>query len=95
MTSSGKSRNSGPPPPITELTYEQDFKLRQIHDALKKPETKKEDIVILLMALQEQCYVLSNCVTNLLAKWPKDQPTTNVDQLMFGILLDNKNSTST
>ena len=74
---------------------EQDFKLRQIHDALKKPDTKKEDIVTLLMALQEQCYVLSNCITNLLEKWPKDQATTSVDQLMFGILLDNKNSTST
>ena len=95
MTSSGKNRNSGPPPPITELTYEQDFKLRQIHDALKKPETSREDIIILLMALQEQCYVLSNCVTNLLAKWPKDQATTSVEPLMFGILYDNKNSTST
>ncbi len=52
---------------------EQDLKLRQIHDALKKPETSREDIIILLMALQEQCYVLSNCVTNLLAKWPKHE----------------------
>ena len=73
MTSTKKNRNSGPPPPITELTMEQDLKLRQIHDALKRPETSRDDIIILLMALQEQCYVLSNCVTNLLQKWPKHE----------------------
>jgi len=58
---------------------EQQFKLRQIEDALRNPETSKEDIIIVFMALQRQCFTLSNCVSNLVAKWPspnlQDHPT--------------------
>jgi hypothetical protein len=62
-----------------------------------KPETRKEDVVIVLIALQEQAFVLSNCIKNLLDKWPKppttkDQPITKEDLSMFGILLEINDS---
>tara|TARA_B100000287_G_scaffold250943_1_gene235806 strand:- start:297 stop:488 length:192 start_codon:yes stop_codon:yes gene_type:complete len=62
---------------------------------LAKPETRKEDIAIVMVALQEQAFVLSNCIENLVKKWPKppiaeDPPITNGDLSMFGILLDNR-----
>ena len=89
-----------PPPPITKLTMEQDLKLRQLEIMLSKPETKKEDIAIVMVALQEQAFVLGNCLKNLIEKWPKpptttDPHTTNEVPLMFGILLEPKNLDST
>ena len=85
-----KSRSFGLPDPITELTTQQDLKLRQLEILLEKQETKKEDIITLFIALQEQNYVLSNCLQNLIEKWPK--PPTDMDPLtteealsMFGI----------
>lgn len=60
---------------------EQQFKLRQIEDALRRPETRKEDIITVFMALQNQCFVLSNNVSNLVRKWPTQisqvRPTTD------------------
>ena len=90
MTSQKKNQNSGLPAPITKLTHEQDLKLRLTYDALCKPETRKEDIITFLMALQEQNFVLGNSLTNLVKKWPKAQPTINEDLTMFGILLETK-----
>ena len=94
MTSKEKNRSSGPPPPITKLTTEQEFKMRQLEIALPKDETRKEDIITIFLALQKQNFVLANSITNLLAKWPKDQRITNEVLPMFGILLENKDSTS-
>ena len=94
MTSQKKNQSSGPPPPITKLTTEQDFKMRQLEITLPKDEVKKEDIITIFLALQRQNFVLINSITNLLAKWPKDQRITNEVVPMFGILLENKNSTS-
>jgi len=79
---------------------EQDLKLRQLELMCAKPETRKEDLAIVLVALQEQAFVLSNCLKNLLDKWPKppttkDHPITNEVPLMFGILLETKDSDST
>ena len=95
MTSNGKNQKPGLPPPITELTYEQDLKLRLMYDQLVKPETQKDDIITLIMALQQQCFVLSNSITNLVEKWPTppthmDQPTTKEVGQMFGILFETK-----
>jgi len=95
-----KNQSSGPPPPITKLTMQQDLKLRQLEILLAKPETRKEDIAIVMVALQEQAFVLSNCIENLLKKWPKppttkDPRTTDEVPLMFGILLETKDSDST
>ena len=61
---------------------EQDLKLRLLYDNLIKPETTKEDIITVFMALQEQCFVLGNSLTNLLHKLPKppkDQVITKED----------------
>ena len=90
---------SGIPQPITELTIEQDFKLRQIKDAIENPETLREDVNTVFLALQKQNFVLANSLTNLLEKWPKppmmtDPNITGVDQSKSGILFVIKNSTS-
>ncbi len=93
MTSKNENPYPGLPEPITELTVEQDFQLRKIYDQLTKPETKKEDIITVFMALQEQNFVLGNSLTNLVKKWPRiqrDQITTNEALSMFGILLESK-----
>ena len=74
-----KRRSFGLPEPITELTVLQDLKLRQLELLLEKEDTKKEDIITLFIALQEQNYVLSNCLQNLIKKWPK--PPTDMDPL--------------
>ena len=95
MTSNKNNQSFGLPAPITELTVEQDLKLRNIYDALNKPETKKEDIVTFLMALQKQNFVLGNSLTNLVEKWQEreilmDLNTTKEVLPMFGILLETK-----
>ena len=70
---------------------EQDLRLRILNDAFDNPATKMEDIKTIFLALQEQNFVLSNSITNLLKKWPKppmklDQPITGVDPSKSGIL---------
>ena len=76
---------------------EQDFRMRQTYDALTKPDTDKEDIITVFMALQEQNFILGNSLTNLVKKWPdtsastttpatKDQTTTKEVKPKFGTL---------
>ena len=89
MTSKENNLSPGLPKPITKLTMEQDLKLRLLYDNLIKPETTKEDIITVFMALQEQCFVLGNSLTNLVHKWPKppkDQVITKEDPSKSGIL---------
>jgi hypothetical protein len=73
---------------------EQQFKLRQIEDALRRPETQKEDIITVFLALQTQCFVLSNNVSNLVSKWPtptsQDHPTTDEGTYKYGPLSGTK-----
>ena len=74
--------------------------MRLVNDYLDHPEVRREDIKTVFLALQEQNFVLSNSLTNLLKKWPKppmklDQNTTGVDPSKSGILFVIKNSTST
>ena len=47
---------------------EQEFKLRRLDDLLDKAD--KKDIITLFMALQRQCFALSNPVSNLVKQWP-------------------------
>ena len=79
---------------VVEVTTEQNFKLRQIELALNQPSTKKEDIITVFLALQKQCFVMSNNVVNLVSKWPLPtntaQPTTGVDLSRFGISSETK-----
>ena len=92
MTSKNKNQSFGLPAPITQLTAEQDLRLRLIWDACNRPETDKKDIITFLMALQKQNFVLGNSLTNLVKQWPTppDLNTTNEVLPMFGILLENK-----
>ena len=90
----------GVPAPVTELTVEQDLKLRLIKDSIENPLTAREDINTVFLALQKQNFVLANSLTNLIDKWPKppmklDPNITGVDQSNHGILFVVKNSTST
>lgn len=80
--------------PVLELTMEQQFKLRQIEDALRHPTSHKEDIITVFMALQRQCFVLGNNVSNLVKQWPippsPAQLITNEDLSKFGISSETK-----
>ena len=71
MTSKRTDQSYGLPAPITKLTYEQDLKLRVLHDRLQETyHDNKDDVITLLMALQHQNFVLGNSITNLVNKWP-------------------------
>ena len=69
--------------PIIELTLEQDLKMRQIEDALKH--AQKEDIVTVYLALQRQCFVLGNNISQLVKTWPLPQTITQEETLRSGI----------
>jgi hypothetical protein len=62
--------------PVVELTMEQEFKMRQIEDALKSPEVRKEDLITVFVAMQHQNFVLSNNIKQLLAQWQIHPLTT-------------------
>ena len=58
------------------MTVEQEFKMRQIEDALKLDSTRKEDIIDIFLALQEQTFVLGNNISQLVKTWPLPQAIT-------------------
>ena len=60
--------------PITQLTLEQDLKMRQVEDALQH--AQKEDIITVYLALQRQCFVLGNNISQLVKTWPSHLNTT-------------------
>jgi hypothetical protein len=76
------------------MTMEQQFKLKQIENALRDPETKLEDVITIFLALQHQNFVLSNSLSNLVKKWPTPTPqvqaTTGEDQYKFGTSSETK-----
>ena len=94
MTSIPSPSSYGPPPPIVELTLEQQFKMRQIEDALNNSKGEVDSIITILLALQKQNFVLSNSLTNLLKHWPTPtqlDPTTIEEVLSkFGISSETK-----
>ena len=70
MTQKNKKSSSGLPEPITQLTVEQDLRMRVLKDRLNETYYEhKEDIITLFLALQKQNFVLGNSHTNLLKKW--------------------------
>ena len=91
MTSKRSDQSYGLPPPITELTVEQEFALKKLEVRLESGEVDYEDLVTVFLAIQHQNFILSNSLTNLVQKWPRVRPTINEDLSMFGILLENKN----
>ena len=57
----------GLPPPVTQLTMEQDLKMRLIEDRLNEVyHDKKEDIITVFLALQKQNFVMGNSLKNLI-----------------------------
>ena len=76
--------------PTMELTLEQDLKMRQIKDTLEKGQFSKDDLATVFIALQHQCFVLTNNVRQLVTQWPNHPPTTPEDDSLFGILFVNK-----
>lgn len=67
---------------------EQQFKMKQIENALRSADASKEDIITIFLALQHQNFALSNSLSNLVKKWPtppQAQATTNAAALKFGI----------
>ena len=74
MTSKNRRLDSGLPAPITELTMEQDLKMRVLKDKLNENyHDHKEDIITLFLALQKQNFVLGNSLTNLITQWPNEE----------------------
>ena len=73
---------------------EQQFKLKQIENALRNPETKLEDVITIFMALQRQNFTLCNTVSNLVKKWPTPVPqapsTTDGETSKSGISFETK-----
>ena len=72
---------------------EQDLKMRQIKDALDTGNYSKEDLATVFVALQHQCFVLTNNVRQLVAQWPTahmNQPTTTEAASLFGTLFETK-----
>ena len=61
-----------PPPPVVELTLEQQFKLRRIEDLATQID--KQDLLDLYMQLQKQNFILSNNLSNLMKQWPTTPP---------------------
>ena len=70
---------------------EQEFKMRQIEDAIRG-DIDKEDLITVFLALQRQCFVLGNNMSNLLKQWnkPQDRLTTNEVLSKFGISSETK-----
>jgi hypothetical protein len=69
--------------------------MRKIEDALRHPDTRKEDIITIFLALQKQSLILGNNVSNLVSKWPFNPPTiTPEDLLKFGISSETNDSTT-
>jgi len=93
MTSTPRPSNHGfPPPPVVDLTMEQEFKMKQIELALK--DAHKDDIITVFLALQRQCFVLGNNVSQLVKLWPAptitDPTTINEVLSQFGNLFETK-----
>ena len=66
---------------------EQDLRMRLLKDKLDSGyEEHKEEIIILLLALQKQNFILGNSLTNLVNQWNTIEEAGE----MFGILLENR-----
>ena len=62
------------PAPVTELTVEQDLKLRVIRDKVTEGfHDNKDEIIEIFMALQKQNFVLGNSLQNLIKHWPHEE----------------------
>ena len=65
--------------------------MRQIEDAIRG-DIDKEDLITVFLALQRQCFVLGNNMSNLLKQWNKPQDPLITDEVLskFGISSETK-----
>ena len=65
--------------------------MRQIEDAIRG-DIDKEDLITVFLALQRQCFVLGNNMSNLLKQWNKPQDLSTTDEVLskFGISSETK-----
>ena len=65
--------------------------MRQIEDAIRG-DIDKEDLITVFLALQRQCFVLGNNMSNLLKQWNKPQDPLTTDEVLskFGISSETK-----
>lgn len=85
MTQKNNKSDFGLPQPVTQLTMEQDLRMRILKDRLDQTYyDHKDDIITLFLALQKQNFVLGNSLSNLLKKWN----TIEEAALRSGILLE-------
>ena len=86
MTQKNKKSSYGLPEPITQLTVEQDLRMRVLKDRLNETYyDHKEDIITLFLALQKQNFVLGNSLENLLKKWNTIEEERSNAGILFGI----------
>ena len=86
MTQQNRKSSYGLPQPITELTIEQDLKIRILKDKLNENyDSHKEDIITLFLALQKQNFVLGNSLSNLLKKWTTIEEEASKSGTLFVI----------
>ena len=92
MTSNNENPSFGPlpPPPVLELTLEQEFTLRHIEEMLNKDTVRIEDLKTLYLAITKQNFCLTNSIRNLLKEWPTALTTTDVGMSKYGISLEIK-----
>ena len=74
--------------PVTQMTLEQDLKLRQLTDLL--PSADKADIITLFMALQRQNFAMANTIKQLLKEWQSPQTIIALDQSNLGTTSETK-----
>ena len=86
MTQQNRKSSYGLPQPITELTIEQDLKMRILKDKLNENyDSHKEDIITLFLTLQKQNFVLGNSLSNLLKKWTTIEEEASKSGTLFVI----------
>ena len=74
MTSQKTDPSYGLPAPVTQLTVEQDLKMRVIKDKLTGAyHENKDEIIEVFMALQKQSFILGNSLKNLVDHWPHEE----------------------
>lgn len=65
--------------------------MRQIEDAINSDTITREDLIVVFLALQRQCFVLGNNLTQLLQQWNKPDLTTITEDLSkYGISSETK-----
>jgi hypothetical protein len=89
MTSKQTDQYYGlPPMPVTDITIEQEFKLKRMEDLLQKCPPK--EMIELFLQLQRTNFILTNNIGQLLKEWNLPV-TTQEETSKFGTSSETKN----